>query len=161
MKLVTAILHNVGNWLKRVLSDAHPDTTGYEELKMLFALYNQDCFGVLGKDAPKELWNAWRLGIDKELPTARDCRVYLYGYDPEEIPSKPSKPSRPNYGGLEFNWNNSAFMLDGVWYDIPEKYSGMRLDSTSEHLLKTYAADVQSVLDKWLESNLGTDFLDH
>lgn len=45
--------------------------------------------------------------------------------------------------------------------DIPEKYFGMRLDSTSEHLLKTYAADVQPVLDKWLEANLGTDFLDH
>lgn len=156
MKLVAAILHNVGNWLKRILSDAHPDTMDRDELKMLWALYNSDRWGVFGKDAPKELWDAMRLGIDKELPTARDCRIYLYGYDSEEIPSKPSQ--RRNYGGLEFNRDNSAFMMDGVWYDIPEKYFGLRLDSTSEHLLKTYAADVQSVLDKWLEANLGTDF---
>lgn len=70
MKFVVAILHNVGNWLKRVLFKMDSDTTDPEELKMWFALYNQDYWDVLGKDAPKELLAARRLGIDRELPTA-------------------------------------------------------------------------------------------
>ena len=107
----------------------------YNFIKNTFALFNQYYWSPDWnlRDFPEDLREAQRLGIDKELPTSRDCRLYLYGWDPEE-----NRPPMP-----EFNSDNTAFKVDGVWYSIPSDYIGKPLD----------CAWVQDLVNKVLKSN--------
>ena len=90
-------------------------------VKNTFALFNRDYWSEHNLDGlPRDQQAVKRLGIDKELPTARDCRIYLYGYDPYE---KNPPPKMPN-----FNNDNTAFEVGGKWYRVPEKYYGKPQD---------------------------------
>lgn len=95
----------------------------YLSVKNTFALFNQyymDPDWNL-RDFPKDLQEAKRLGIDKELPTDRDCRIYLYGHDPEE-----NRPPRP-----KFNSQHTMIEVDGKWCNIPDKFYGRVMDEAT------------------------------
>ena len=92
----------------------------YKSVKHTFALFNQYDWEPDWnlRDFPDDLSEAKRLGIDKELPTARDCRIHLYGWDPEE-----NRPPMPT-----FNQDNTAFVVDGIQYEVPQRFYGRPLD---------------------------------
>lgn len=92
-------------------------------VKNTFALFNEHFWAPDWnmKDLPKGLKEAKRLGIDKELPTDRDCRIYLYGHDPEE-----NRPPRP-----KFNSQRTMIEVDGKWLDIPDKFYGKLMDEAT------------------------------
>lgn len=90
-------------------------------IKNDFALFNKDYWSEHNLDGlPRIKMEVKRLGIDKELPTALDCRLYLYGYDPYEKNPPPEMP--------RLNSSNTAIEVDGEWHSIPEKYRGMPID---------------------------------
>lgn len=95
----------------------------YLFVKNTFALFNEHYWAPDWnmKDLPKDLKEAKRLGIDKELPTDRDCRIYLYGHDPEE-----NRPPRP-----KFNSQRTMIEVDGKWLDIPDKFYGKLMDEAT------------------------------
>lgn len=95
----------------------------YLFVKNTFALFNEHYWDPDWnlRDFPKDLREAKRLGIDKELPTARDCRIYLYGHDPEE-----NRPPRP-----KFNSKHTMIEVDGKWHDIPDKFYGRLMDEAT------------------------------
>ena len=95
----------------------------YLFVKNTFALFNEHYWAPDWnmKDLPKDLKEAKRLGIDKELPTDRDCRIYLYGHDPEE-----NRPPRP-----KFNSQHTMIEVDGKWLDIPDKFYGKLMDEAT------------------------------
>lgn len=92
----------------------------YLSVKNTFAQFNQYNWSPdwTLRYFPEDLREARRLGIDKELSTSRDCRLYLYGWDPEE-----NRPPMP-----KFNSDNSAIIVDGVGYCIPSTYIGLPID---------------------------------
>lgn len=92
-------------------------------IKHEFALFNEHYWSpdYNMRDLQSLLKESKRLGIDKELPTARDCRIYLYGHDPEE-----NRPPRP-----KFNSNHTMIEVDGKWYGIPEKFYGRLMDEAT------------------------------
>ena len=95
----------------------------YLSVKNKFALFNEHYWDPDWnlRDFPKDLQEAKRLGIDKELPTDRDCRIYLYGHDPEE-----NRPPRP-----KFNSKHTMIEVDGKWHDIPDKFYGRLMDEAT------------------------------
>ena len=95
----------------------------YKSVKNTFALFNQYYWHPDWnlRDFPDDLSEAKRLGIDKELSTARDCRIYLYGHDPEE-----NRPPRP-----KFNSKHTMIEVDGKWHDIPDKFYGRLMDEAT------------------------------
>lgn len=92
----------------------------YNFIKNTFALFNQYNWSPDWnlRDFSEDLREARRLGIDKELSTSRDCRLYLYGWDPEE-----NRPPMP-----KFDSGNLAIIVDGVGYCIPSTYIGLPID---------------------------------
>lgn len=92
-------------------------------IKNEFALFNEHYWSpdYNMRDLQSLLKEAKRLGIDKELPTDRDCRIYLYGHDPEE-----NRPPRP-----KFNSQHTMIEVDGKWYDIPDKFYGRLMDDAT------------------------------
>ena len=94
----------------------------YLSVKNTFALFNKYYWDPDWnlRDFPKDLAEAKRLGIDKELPTDKDCRLYLYGHDPEE-----NRPPMP-----EFNSDHTEFVLEGVRYVVPHHFYGRTMDPT-------------------------------
>ena len=105
----------------------------YLSVKNTFALFNQYYWSPDWnlRDFPKDLKEAKRLGIDKELPTDTACRLYLYGHDPEE-----NRPPMP-----EFNSDCTEFILEGVRYEVPERYYGKTMD---ENTVKQIVDEVRS-----------------
>ena len=95
----------------------------YLYIKNEFALFNEHYWGPDWnlRDLQSILKEAKRLGIDKELPTDRDCRIYLYGHDPEE-----NRPPRP-----KFNSQHTMIEVDGKWYDIPDKFYNRLIDEAT------------------------------
>lgn len=95
----------------------------YLFVKNTFALFNEyDWHPDWNlRDFPKDLREAKRLGIDKELPTAKACRVYLYGHDPNE-----NRPPRP-----KFNSQYTMIEVDGKWCNIPDKFYGRVMDKAT------------------------------
>ena len=95
----------------------------YLYIKNTFALFNEHYWNPDWnlRDLPKDLQEAKRLGIDKELPTDRDCRIYLYGHDPEE-----NRPPIP-----KFNSQRTMIEVDGKWHDIPDKFYGKLMDEAT------------------------------
>lgn len=92
-------------------------------VKNTFALFNEHYWDPDWnlRDLQYSLKEAKRLGIDKELPTDRDCRIYLYGHDPEE-----NRPPRP-----KFNSQHTMIEVDGKWYDIPDKFYGRLMNEAT------------------------------
>lgn len=92
-------------------------------IKHEFALFNEHYWSpdYNMRDLQSLLKEAKRLGIDKELPTDRDCRIYLYGHDPEE-----NRPPRP-----KFNSQHTMIEVDGKWCNIPDKFYGMVMDEAT------------------------------
>lgn len=92
----------------------------YNAVKNAFALHNEHYWNPDWnlKDLQSILNDAKQLGIDKELQTERDCRIYLYGYDNEE-----NRPPRQ-----KFNSNHTMIYVDGRWHDIPDKFYGKLMD---------------------------------
>ena len=88
-------------------------------LGLLFSHYWDPDWNL--RDLQYSLKEAKRLGIDKELPTDRDCRIYLYGHDPEE-----NRPPRP-----KFNSKHTMIEVDGKWHDIPDKFYGRLMDEAT------------------------------
>lgn len=118
---VCAIIEPSGRYIDAVIEREEAKAAYKKCVKNSFALFNQSYWNEHNlDDFPADKLAVKRLGIDKELPTARDCRIYLYGYDPYE---KNPPPKLPN-----FNRDNTAFEIDGKWYGIPEKYYGQPLD---------------------------------
>ena len=99
------------------------ERNNYLAVKNTFALFNKDYWNPEWtlRDLPNDLSEAVRLGIDKELPTARDCRLYLFGWDPEE-----NRPPRP-----KFNSKHTMIEVDGKWHDIPDKFYGRLMDDAT------------------------------
>lgn len=100
----------------------------YLFIKNEFALFNKhywDPYWNL-RDFQRILKEAKRLGIDKELPTDRDCRIYLYGHDPEE-----NRPPMPKFNSL-----HTMIEVDGKWYDIPDKFYGKQMDEATVNQIK-------------------------
>jgi hypothetical protein len=95
----------------------------YRAVKNTFALFNEHYWDPDWnlRDLQYSLKEAKRLGIDKELPTDRDCRIYLYGHDPEE-----NRPPRP-----KFNSKHTMIEVDGKWHDIPDKFYGRLMDEAT------------------------------
>lgn len=92
-------------------------------IKHEFALFNEHYWSpdYNMRDLQSLLKESKRLGIDKELPTDRDCRIYLYGHDHEE-----NRPPRP-----KFNSQHTMIEVDGKWYDIPDKFYGRLMDEAT------------------------------
>lgn len=92
-------------------------------VKNTFALFNEHYWDPDWnlRDLQYSLKEAKRLGIDKELPTGRDCRIYLYGHDPEE-----NRPPRP-----KFNSQHTMIEVDGKWCNIPDKFYGRVMDEAT------------------------------
>lgn len=97
-------------------------------IKHEFALFNEHYWSpdYNMRDLQNLLQEAKRLGIDKELPTDRDCRIYLYGHDPEE-----NRPPRP-----KFNSQHTMIEVDGKWYDMPDKFYGRLMDEATVNQIK-------------------------
>lgn len=95
----------------------------YLYIKNTFALFNEHCWNPDWnlRDLQYNLKEAKRLGIDKELPTDRDCRIYLYGHDPAE-----NRPPIP-----KFNSQHTMIEVDGKWHDIPDKFYGKLMDKST------------------------------
>lgn len=95
----------------------------YLYIKHEFALFNEHYWSpdYNMRDLQSTLKEAKRLGIDKELPTDRDCRIYLYGHDPEE-----NRPPRP-----KFNSQHTMIEVDGKWCNIPDKFYGRVMDEAT------------------------------
>ena len=95
----------------------------YLAVKNTFALFNEHYWDPDWnlRDFQYSLKEAKRLGIDKELPTDRDCRIYLYGHDPEE-----NRPPRP-----KFNSKHTMIEVDGKWHDIPDRFYGRLMDEAT------------------------------
>lgn len=95
----------------------------YLFVKNKFARFNEHYWSpdYNMRDLQSTLKEAKRLGIDKELPTDRDCRIYLYGHDPEE-----NRPPRP-----KFNSQHTMIEVDGKWYNIPDKFYGRVMDEAT------------------------------
>ena len=95
----------------------------YLSVKNTFAMFNElywnPDFNL--RDFPKDLQEAKRLGIDKELPTDKSCRLYLYGHDPKE-----NRPPRP-----KFNSKHTMVEVDGKWHYIPDKFYGRLMDDAT------------------------------
>ena len=97
-------------------------------MKNTFALFNKDYWNEHNlDDFPKDKSEVKRLGIDKELPTAHDCRVHLYGYDPYEKNPPPKMPG--------FNSDFTAIEVDGQWHRVPLKYRGMPVDEVTVNMI--------------------------
>lgn len=101
----------------------HRERKHYLYIKHEFALFNEHYWDPDWnlRDLQYSLKEAKRLGIDKELPTDRDCRIYLYGYDPEE-----NRPPRP-----KFNSQHTMIEVDGKWCNIPDKFYGKLMDEAT------------------------------
>lgn len=95
----------------------------YLYIKNEFALFNEHYWAPDWnlRDLQYILKETKRLGIDKELPTDRDCRIYLYGHDPEE-----NRPPRP-----KLNSQHTMIEVDGKWHDIPDKFYGKLMDEAT------------------------------
>lgn len=95
----------------------------YLAVKNTFALFNEHYWDPDWnlRDLQYSLKEAKRLGIDKELTTDRDCRIYLYGHDPEE-----NRPPRP-----KFNSKHTMIEMDGKWHDIPDRFYGRLMDEAT------------------------------
>ena len=116
-----AIIKPSSRYIEAVIEWKDAQKSYKRRVKNTFALFNQDYWSKHNLDGlPRDQQAVKRLGIDKELPTARDCRIYLYGYDPYE---KNPPPKMPN-----FNNDNTAFEVAGRWYKVPEQYCGKPLD---------------------------------
>lgn len=116
-----AIIEPSSRYIETVIEWKEAKKAYKQRVKNKFALFNRDYWSEHNlDDFPNYKREVKRLGIDKELPTARDCRIYLYGYDPYE---KNPPPKIPN-----FNKDNTAFEVACKWYKVPEKYYGKPLD---------------------------------
>ena len=97
-------------------------------IKHEFSLFNEHYWSpdYNMRDLQNLLKEAKRLGVDKELPTDRDCRIYLYGHDPEE-----NRPPRP-----KFNSQHTMIEVEGKWYNIPDKFYGSVMDEATVKQIK-------------------------
>ena len=117
-------LYGLGKSVARIMDAYHEkwqwELDHYKSVKETFALFNKYSWDPEWnlRDFPNDLSEAIRLGIDKELPTARDCRLYLFGWDPEE-----NRPPKPN-----FNSQHTMIEFNGKWHTIPEHYYGKLMD---------------------------------
>lgn len=125
-------IHGVGVSIDHIVT-AYIDMKDRERkhhlyIKHEFALFNEHYWSPYYnmRDLQSLLQEAMRLGIDKELPTDRDCRIYLYGHDPEE-----NRPPIP-----KFNSQHTMIEVDGKWYDIPDKFYGKLMDEATVNQIK-------------------------
>lgn len=108
------------------LVDCHLRKVAYRKsIKDTFALFNVHYWDYHNLDGlPRDQKAARDLGIDKELPTAHDCCIYLYGWDPyeEERGKAPSD--------LCINFDISAYSpeerqeLQDALYGVAKRFAG-------------------------------------
>lgn len=138
-------IYGVGESIERIVT-AYIDMKDRERkhrlyIKHEFALFNEHYWDPDWnlRDLQYSLKEAKRLGIDKELPTARDCRIYLYGHDPEE-----NRPPRP-----KFNSQRTMIEVDGKWHEIPDKFYNRLMDeATMDQIVKEIRSNAGSCLKK-------------
>lgn len=146
------------------------------ELKTEFAFYCQD--GVDGKQFytanPDKFAEVKAFGIDKELPTARDCRIFLYGEDINEtiescVPPVKQMPNSvevvENEDGSKsvkviagerfyyfspfapaFNSNYTKFLWNDIVYEIPQEYYGMPVNRSTMYRIAQEIVKIQNRL---------------
>ena len=107
----------------------------HNNIKRTFALFNEHYWhpDYNMRDLQQPLKEAKRLGIDKELPTALECRIYLYGYDTEE-----NRPPLP-----KFNSNRTMIEVNGMWRNIPRHYYGRLMDADTVKQILTEIRNCQ------------------
>lgn len=147
-----------------------------QDLKTEFAFYCQD--GEDGKQFymanPDKFAEVKAFGIDKELPTARDCRIFLYGEDINEtiescVPPVKQMPNSvevvENEDGSKsvkviagerfdyfspfapaFNSNYTKFLWNGIVYEIPQEYYGMPVSNSTMYRIAQEIIDTQNRL---------------
>lgn len=117
------LLNPVNNIINDYIDMKDRERKHHLYVKHEFALFNEHYWSpdYNMRDLQSLLKEAKRLGIDKELPTDRDCRIYLYGHDPEE-----NRPPRP-----KFNSQHTMIEVHGKWYDIPDKFYGRLMDEAT------------------------------
>lgn len=117
------LLNPVYNIINAYIEMKDREREHYLYIKNEFALFNEHYWSpdYNMRDFQSCLKEAKRLGIDKELPTDRDCRIYLYGHDPKE-----NRPPIP-----KFNSQHTMIEVDGKWHDIPDKFYGKLMDEAT------------------------------
>lgn len=147
------------------------------DLKVEFATLNQDHWGDSREFYLEHLELARmvaKFGIPEELPTAKDCRVFLYGEDINEtiddyVPAPVQMPNSvsvsENVDGTyelkvvcgekfrffspyepAFNYNHTKFLWNGIVYIIPQNYYGMPLDKYTMYAIAREIVETQARL---------------
>ena len=147
------------------------------DLKVEFATLNQDHWGdsrAFYREHPERARMVAKFGIPEELPTAKDCRVFLYGEDINEtiddcVPAPVQMPNSvsvsENVDGTyelkvvcgekfrffspyepAFNYNNTKFLWNGIVYIIPQEYYGMPLDKKTMYAVAREIVETQERL---------------
>lgn len=154
------------------------------ELKVEFALRNQYDWGTdsFYLENPDKFRMTQKLGILEELPTARACRIFLYGEDIDEtiegyVPAPVQMPNSisvsENADGSynikvvqgekfvffspfepAFNYDNTKFLWNGIVYTIPQEYYGKPLDNFTIKQIERDISDMQNRMLRELEDDV-------
>lgn len=111
------------------LVECHLSKMAYKErIKETFALFNVHHWDYHNLDGlPRDQQAAKDLGIDKELPTAHDCCIYLYGWDPYE---EERGKAPPNSQDITIDFDISAYSpeerqeLQDALYGVTKRWIG-------------------------------------
>ena len=113
------------------LVECHLRKMAYRKrIKDTFALFNVHYWSHHNLDGlPRDQQAAMDLGIDKELPTAHDCCIYLYGWDPYEEERGKAPPDPPVF---TLDFEISAYSpeerqeLQDALHEVAKGFSGQQ-----------------------------------
>lgn len=162
-------------WMNRELRRMELENYKHD-LKVEFATLNQDHWcgsHAFYRENPKVVRMVEKFGIPDELPTSRDCRIFLYGEDINETIESCVQPVKQMPNSVEvvenddgsksvkviagerfyyfspfepaFNSNYTKFLWNGIVYIIPKEYYGMVLNKDT---MRNIARDIIATQDR-------------